>query len=194
MWTLGVYFIDVRAIGPQGSSVGFATINGYIHRLTGTHMLLYTVPDWMGILPVCVALGFAALGLIQWIKRKNILKVDCSILTLGAFYIVVMAVYFLFEEVIINYRPVLINGYLEVSYPSSTTLLVMCVMPTAILQLKSRIRNGALRKLTVILIIIFITFMVMGRLVSGVHWFSDIIGASLFSAGLVTVYHSLTDL
>ena len=186
--------IDVRAIGPQGSYVGFATINGYIHRLTGTHMLLYTVTDWMGILPVCVAFGFAVLGLIQWIKRKNILKVDYSILALGAFYIVVMAVYLIFEEVIINYRPVLINGHLEVSYPSSTTLLVMCVMPTAMLQLKSRMRNGVLRNLAVILIITFTTFMVMGRLISGVHWFSDIVGALLFSAGLVAVYHSLTDL
>jgi len=194
MWTLGVYFIDVQHIGPQGSSVGFATVNGFFHRLTGVHMLLYTVTDWLGIVPVCVALCFAVLGLIQWIKRKNMLKVDYSILALGVFYVIVMVAYFLFESIVINYRPVLINGYLETSYPSSTTLLVTCVMPTAILQLKSRIRNVVLRKLTVILVTAFTVFMVMGRLVSGVHWLSDIIGALLLSIGLVMMYYSLSKL
>ena len=77
------------------------------------------------------------------------------------------------------------------SYPSSTTMLVMTVMPTAALQLKSRIQNPALRKSVVAAIIVFTVFMVMGRLVSGVHWVSDIIGGGLLRAGLVMLYDSL---
>lgn len=150
LWTVAVQFIDVRAIGPNGSSVGFATINGFVHKLTGVHMSLYNVTDWLGLVPVFVAMGFALFGFAQWIKRKHLSKVDYSIFVLGGFYIAVMAVYVLFEMITVNYRPVLINGILEKSYPSSTTLIVMCVMPTAIMQFNSRIKNTVLKKNNVI--------------------------------------------
>ena len=188
LWTVLVRFVDVRAIGPEGSSVGFAALNGYVHELTGVNWLLYTVTDWLGIVPIAVALGFAILGLVQLIKRKSLWKVDHSILALGVFYIVVMAAYIFFEVVVINYRPTLIDGYLEASYPSSTTMLVMCVMPTAAMQLNARIKNTILKRCAIIAIIVFIAFMVIGRLISGVHWITDIIGGTLLSAGLVTVY------
>lgn len=146
LWTVAISLIDVQPIGPQNSSVGFATLNGFIHSLTGVHMAIYTVTDWLGLIPLCFILGFALLGLIQLIKRKSLFKVDSSILVLGAFYIVVMAAYLFFEFYVVNYRPVLINGFLEASYPSSTTLLVMCVMPTAVMQLNSRIRNTKMKR------------------------------------------------
>ena len=188
LWTVAVQFIDVRTIGPNGSSVGFATINGFVHKLTGVHMSLYNVTDWLGLVPIFVAMGFALFGFAQWIKRKHLSKVDYSIFVLGGFYIAVMAVYVLFEMITVNYRPVLINGILEKSYPSSTTLIVMCVMPTAIMQFNSRIKNTVLKKTMSFLITAFIVFMVIGRLVSGVHWFTDIIGGALLSAGLVALY------
>lgn len=188
LWTVAIQFVDVQAIGPQESSVGFATINQFVHNLTGVHMSLYTITDWLGLVPLMFVMGFGTLGLIQWIKRKHLLKVDHSILVLGGFYIVVMAVYVLFEMLVINYRPVLIDGILEASYPSSTTMLVMCVMPTAIMQLNARIKNDVLKRFVASAIIAFIVFMVIGRLVSGVHWFTDIIGGALLSAGLVLMY------
>ena len=188
LWTVLVRFVDVRAIGPEGSSVGFATLNRFIHEFTGVNWLLYTVTDWLGLVPIAVAFDFAVLGLVQLIKRKSLWMVDHSILALGVFYIAVMAAYVLFETVVINYRPTLINGYLEASYPSSTTMLVMCVMPTAAMQLNVRIKNTVLRRCAVITIVAFTAFMVIGRLVSGVHWITDIIGGALLSAGLVTMY------
>ena len=190
LWTVLVRFVDVRAIGPRESLVGFATLNGYVHSLTGMHMSLYEITDWLGLVPIAVALGFAILGLVQWIKRKSLLKVDRSILVLGGFYMIVIAVYIVFEMVVINYRPVLINGYLEASYPSSTTMLVLCVMPTAIMQLRARIKNEILKRGVISAIHVFIAFVVIGRLLSGVHWFSDIIGGALLSAGLVMTYHA----
>lgn len=193
IWTVAISFIDVQHIGPNGSSVGFATINGLFHKLTGTNMTLYVITDWLGLVPVLFGFGFAILGLVQWIKRKNILKVDYNILVLGGFYVVVLAAYLLFEEVVINYRPVLIEGYLEVSYPSSTTLLVLCVMPTAIMQLNDRINSIIARRLISCLLTVFIAFMVIGRLVCGVHWFTDIVGGVLLSVGLVMLYRSITN-
>ena len=193
LWTVLVRFVDVRAIGPEGSSVGFAALNGFVHGLTGVNWLLYTVTDWLGLVPIAAALGFAILGLVQLIKRKSLWKVDRSILALGVFYIVVIAVYVFFEMVVINYRPTLIEGYLEASYPSSTTMLVTCVMPTAAMQLNARIKNTALRRCAIIAIVVFTAFMVIGRLISGVHWITDIIGGSLLSAGLVMIYYSVSN-
>ena len=191
LWTVLVCFVDVRTIGPEGSSVGFATLNGFVHELTGVNWLLYTVTDWLGLVPIAVALGFAILGLVQLIKRKSLWKVDHSILALGVFYIVVMAAYVFFEMVVINYRPTLVGGYLEASYPSSTTMLVMCVMPTAAMQLNARIKSTVLKRCAIIAIATFTAFMVIGRLISGVHWITDIIGGALLSAGLVMMYHSI---
>lgn len=188
LWTTAIQFIDVQPIGPRQSSVGFATLNRFVHNLTGVNMFLYTITDWSGLVPIVFALGFAILGFVQWIKRKHIAKVDYSILVLGGFYIVVIAAYILFEMVVINYRPILISGYLEASYPSSTTMLVMCVMPTAIVQFKRRIVNDILKRCVAYILTAFIVFMVIGRLVSGVHWFTDIIGGALLSAGLVLMY------
>lgn len=188
IWTLLLCTVDVRPIGPLGSSVGMATLNGFVKNLIGAHMVLYTVTDWLGLVPLAFMFGFAILGLWQWIKRKNFLKVDYNIFVLGGFYLTVIAVYFFFEEFVVNYRPILICGVLEASYPSSTTMLVMCVIPTAIMQLRSRIQSKGLSACVVLIMTIFLLFMIIGRLLSGVHWFSDIVGGALLSIGLVMLY------
>ena len=191
LWTIAVSVIDVQAIGPNGSSVGFAALNKYFHNLTGENMTLYNITDVVGIIPFLFVFGFMILGLVQLIHRKSLLKVDRSILVLGGFYVVVLVFYVLFEKVVINYRPVLIDGNLEVSYPSSTTMLALCVIPTAIMQLNTRIKNTNLRKIVAYVLVALAVFMVVCRLISGVHWFTDIIGGILLSAGLVTLYSAV---
>lgn len=190
IWTLAVSYIDVGAIGPLNSKVGFATLNGFFHNLTGTHMSIYLITDWLGLVPVFIMFGFAILGLIQLIKRRSLFKVDKDILLLGVFYFILFVAYISFEMFAINYRPVLIDGFLEASYPSSTTLLVLCVMPTAIMQFNRRISNQKLKDIIKYVFIIFSAFMVIGRLISGVHWLSDIIGSLFLSATLVMFYYS----
>ena len=151
-------------------------------------MGLYKLTDWLGIVPFVFVFGFAILGLVQLIKRRSLLKVDASLLVLGAYYIVVAIVYVLFEFVVVNRRPVLIEGVLEPSYPSSTTMLVLCVVPTAMMQLRGRIKNDTARLVVLALLGLFAAFMVIGRLISGVHWLTDIIGGAIISAGLVKLY------
>jgi undecaprenyl-diphosphatase len=191
-WTLAVSTIDVAAIGPHGSTVGFATLNRFVHDITGVHLTLYTITDWLGLVPIGVVAGFALRGLAQWVTRRRLRAVDTELLILGGFYLAVVAIYALFETVIVNYRPILINGCLEASYPSSTTMLVLCVMPTAAMQLRihaHRRREAILRAA----IAAFTLFMVIGRLVSGVHWLSDIVGGALLSAGLVMLYRAAVE-
>lgn len=192
LWTAAITAVDVQPIGPEGSRVGFAGLNGWIHGLTGVQMWLYTLTDWLSLIPLLLVLGFATLGLTQWIRRRSLLNVDRGILTLGGFYAAVLGAYLFFEQYIVNYRPVLIEGRLEASYPSSTTVLVICVMTTAATELQNRIQNPQKRKWIIRVIAIFTVFMVIGRLLSGVHWFTDIMGGILLSTGLVLLYAGFT--
>ena len=186
LWTVSLLWIDVQKIGE--SAVGFATLNGFVHDQIGVNMTLYTITDWLGLVPCGFVLVFGVLGLVQWIKRKHFLQVDQSLLILGGFYLVVMGAYLLFEIFPVNYRPVLINGALEASYPSSTTMLVMCVIPTGVMQLQNRIAGNLLRRLISALLYGFLIFMVLGRILAGVHWITDIIGGALLSTSLVQFY------
>ena len=188
VWTVLIMEVDVQAVGPRGTSVGFAGLNTWFHRLTGVHMGIYTVTDWLGLVPIAVCLGFGILGIVQSIKRRNPFKADADLILLGIYYVLVIFAYLFFEMVPINYRPVLIEGRLEASYPSSTTLLVLTVMPTLVFQASRRLKRGRLQSLIVGLSIVFSVFMAAGRMISGVHWLSDIAGSLILSAGLYYTY------
>ena len=188
LWTVLIRTVDVQPAGPEGSLVGFAVFNTWFHELTGVNMTLYTITDWLGIVPILVCLCFGALGLYQLIRRKSLLKVDADILLLGAYYILVIFCYIFFEMVPINYRPVLIEGMLEASYPSSTTLLVLSVMPTLKFQADRRSDSPLFRRAVTVFVIAFSAFMVLGRVIAGVHWATDILGAVLLSSGLFILY------
>lgn len=190
LWTVLILLVDVRAVGPNGSKVGLATINTWFHQLTGVHMTLYTVTDWLGFVPIAVCLCFGCLGLYQLIKRRSLFKVDADILLLGGYYILVIFCYLFFEMVPINYRPILIDGFLEASYPSSTTLLVLSVILTLVFQIKRRSQSKIIKSIVINFAVFFSVFMVFGRLISGVHWATDIIGAILLSFGLFKLYQS----
>jgi undecaprenyl-diphosphatase len=190
LWTVLIRWVDVQAVGQNGTKIGFADFNVWFHQLTGVHMTLYTITDWLGLVPIFICLCFGVLGLVQLIKRRSLLRVDPDILLLGIYYVLVIACYLIFEMIPINYRPVLIEGRLEASYPSSTTLLVLSVMPTLWFQANRRVSNAMIRKAVAVFVVTFSVFMVIGRLVSGVHWATDIIGSILLSAGLYMLYRS----
>ena len=190
LWTVLIRWVDVQAVGQNGTKIGFADFNVWFHQLTGVHMTLYTITDWLGLVPIFICLCFGVLGLVQLIKRRSLLSVDPDILLLGIYYVLVIACYLIFEMIPVNYRPVLIEGRLEASYPSSTTLLVLSVMPTLWFQANRRVSNAMIRKAVAVFVVTFSVFMVIGRLVSGVHWATDIIGSVLLSAGLYMLYRS----
>lgn len=190
LWTVLIRCIDVQAVGPSGTKVGFAAFNLWFHKLTGVHMTVYTFTDWLGLVPIAVCLGFGVVGVFQLIWRRSLLRVDPDIILLGLYYILVVLGYLVFEMIPINYRPILINGALEASYPSSTTLLVLSVMPTLVFQVGRRCERKTVKRAVNIFAVLFSAFMVIGRSVSGVHWVTDIIGSVLLSFGLFKLYQS----
>ena len=188
VWTILILCVDVQPVGQKGTEVGFASLNTRFHAWTGVHMAIYTVTDWLGLVPILICVCFGCLGLYQLVKRKSLKKVDSDIILLGIYYILVIFGYLIFEVVHINYRPVLIEGSLEASYPSSTTLLVLSVMPTLLFEVYRRSFRALIRYLTLGFVLLFSGFMVIGRLISGVHWLTDIVGGVLLSAGLYLLF------
>ena len=188
LYILLVQYYDVEGIGPDNSKIGFALLNYKFHELTGYNARLYNLTEYLGVLPFILVAYYGIVGLIQLIQRKSIFKVDKKIINLGFFYISLLLVYIFFEKVIINYRPILIDHKLEASFPSSHTLLALCVCISSLLISKDYIKNDKIRKIVDIITYIVMGLLVVGRLLSGVHWLTDIIGAVLISYVLVSIY------
>lgn len=188
IWTWLIQWVDVQPAGQGGTDIGFASFNSWFHSVTGVHLSIYTITDWAGLVPIFVCIVFGGIGLYQLIKRRSLFKVDRDLIFLGGYYVVVIFGYLIFEMIPINYRPILIEGILEASYPSSTTLLVLSVMPTLIFQVNRRVTSLTVKRIIGVLTIAFSVFMVIGRLIAGVHWFTDIVGAVILSAGLFCLY------
>ena len=193
IFTMLVKVVDVKQIGVNETNIGFATVNKLVFEYIGVNIIWYHITDWLGLIPIFIAMIYALIGVIQLIKRKSIFKVDKEIIILGIFYIIVIIIYIFFEKIIINYRPILIEGFLEVSYPSSHTLMTICLCGSSIIINKKMFNNKSIRFINILsLTIILIT--VIGRLLSGVHWFTDIIGGILISIALLMTLYSLMDI
>ena len=116
------------------------------------------------------------------------LKVDFAIYAMAVIYVITALFYLMFEVVIINYRPILEDGELEASFPSSHTMLAVSVFGSAIVYAIYRIKDDLIKKIVVIASAILAAGMALGRLISGVHWFTDILGGVLLGCAIVSLY------
>ena len=190
VYTLLVKFVDVASIGPNGSKVGFSTINEAVHNMFPYNDFWYQVSKYIGYLPFLLVAFYGCMGIYQFIKKKDLLKVDKQLLALGIFYFMVAATYIFFEKVIINYRPVLMDGVLEASFPSSHTMLAICICASSMFISRNYIKNEKLNNCLTIISGIVMVVLVVGRTLSGVHWFTDILGGILISSFLVSIFYS----
>lgn len=194
LFTILVKNVDVSSIGPNGSTVGFSSINKFFHDLIGVNLLFYKLTDILGYVAILLAIGYAIVGLLQLIKRKSILKIDKQIIVTGIFYVIIVCIYVFFEKVIINYRPTLIDDILEASYPSSHTLLSLCICGSTILLNKRFYSKIKIAHYEIILAYVLMVLILFGRIVSGVHWFTDIMGGVIISITLLYIYNSVIKL
>lgn len=193
---LAVKFIDVDQIGPQGTSIGLSHINKAVFDKFGVNMVWYEVTDCLGIVAILVAFIFALIGFVQLIQRRSLLKVDREIFILGALYTVVIGLYVLFEFVIVNYRPIIMpdSNDIEASFPSSHTMLVITVMTSAIIAMDKYVDNRNLTILLKAICVCIILVTVVGRLICGVHWLTDILAAIFISTALLPIFSTLFDI
>ena len=186
IYTILVKTVDVAKIGPENSAVGFSKLNGSVHNFIGVNMTWYKITKYLGVIPFLLVAFYGLEGIKQLIREKSILKVDREIWALGLFYIAFAFIYIFFEKVIINYRPTLIDGELEASFPSSHTLLAICLCGSSLLMSKYYIKNLKIKKIVDISTWIIMIAIVVGRIISGVHWASDIIGGIIISICLLS--------
>ena len=189
LFTILVATVDVQPIGPEGTEIGFAAINKFVFEAIGVHLAWYEITDLLGKIALLLAACFALVGAYQFIKRKSIRKVDKEILLIGVLYVAVVACYVLFELFVINYRPVILETSPEASYPSSHTMLTISIVATAYAPLHSFFgERKKLRLCADIALGLLMAITVVGRLISGVHWFTDIVGGVLLALALVMLY------
>ena len=185
-----VLFVDVAPIGPEGTEIGLSHLNEAVHNATGVSMRWYELTDQLGLAAILVAGLFALVGAVQLFRRRSLLKVDREILALGVLFLVVIGLYVFFEIDIVNYRPVIMpdETHVEASFPSSHTMLVCATLGGAMLLLGRYIPGKGLRLALQLLCGAAIVVMVVGRLLSGVHWFTDILGGLLISGALLALF------
>ena len=188
IYTICVKTVDVAAIGPEGSSVGFSSINGPIADSLGYKEIFYDCSKVIALFSFITIGAIALTALYQVIKRKGIFKADQDCYIMGVTYVITGIMYVLFEKLIINYRPVILDEGLEASFPSSHTMMAVCVFITAAIWIRNRIRYS---NYVSIMLCTFAVLMVLCRLISGVHWFTDIIGGVVAGAFLISIYMTL---
>ena len=191
LFTILVKVIDVQPLGAEGSLIGFASLNISVNQLLGRNNFCYLLTQFFGVLALLLAAVFAVTGFIQLIKRKSLIKVDYEILMTGILYALVIILYVLFEKIAINYRPVVLDEGLEASYPSTHTMLILTFFGTAIPMAEKYIKSQKLALTAKIFCIVIMWLTLVCRLLSGVHWFTDIVGGLLISLCLISLFKSL---
>ena len=192
VFTAIVKFVDVSNIGPLDSSVGLAHLNKAAFNFFGVSNVWYYITEILGILALLVAAAFAILGFVQLIKNKSIKSIDYKLLILAVFYVLVALIYFVFEFAIINYRPILVEGVLEASYPSSHTMLTVFILGSAMILYRSLFADKKILRFVLDVISFSIMgFVVIGRLLAGMHWLTDIIAGLLVSVSLIFIYYAV---
>lgn len=193
VYTFLVKTVDVKQIGPDNTSVGFATVNEAVANKLPFNETLYKITKYLGYVSLAAVGAYALVGLVQLIKRKSLFKVDREIIALGIFFVIVLALYVAFEIVIVNYRPVILDSEVgvEASFPSSHTVLAICVCTSVIMVNKKIFENVKGIKLVNIGALLVLFGTAIGRTLSGVHWISDIVGGVIISAALLMTFYTV---
>jgi undecaprenyl-diphosphatase len=158
-------------------------------------MFWYQVTNLLGFWAILCGAIFACIGLKQLIERKSLKQVDAKILALGGLFVLLGIIYVLFEKVVINCRPVLMEGETvpEASFPSSHTVLAFVIFGAIAMMLKDYLQDKRLVSMLQNACLVLILVSVIGRLISGVHWFTDILGGIFLSYALLMVFSGLLE-
>lgn len=182
--------VDRQPIAADGSLVGLGTLNNAFHELTGVSWTLYSATEVGGYVAIASMFVFFVIGVVELVRGHGFKGVDKAIYLIAAAYVIMLAAYIGFDKIALNYRPVLVDGVLEPSFPSSHTFLAVGTMGCAVVWAKERLGKGAVAAVTIVCTLLGL-FVVIGRLLSGVHWFTDILGGALLGFALVFAYRYL---
>lgn len=190
--------VDVHPAGAVGNTVGLSHINDAVFDFCGSREVFYDLTEALGLVCFGVMFAMVLIGLTQWIRRKHLLSVDAEVLSLVPLYVDVVILYVFFELVVINLRPSFPYGALEeameASFPSTHTMMALCVFGSAPTVVKKLCRSALWNSVLSGLLYALCTVMAVGRLLSGVHWFTDILGSVLLSVSMIFLYRAVSEM
>lgn len=189
--------VDVKAVTLTGSDgtfdteIGLAGLNIAVSNAIKFNSTWYKITGVLGILPLIIACAFVVFGVVQLVMRKSLKRVDGEIYLLGGLYVLTFIIYIFFEKVIINYRPVILYKAPEASFPSSHTVLSLVICMSASFMLEKYVKKQAVLHGMQIALGALAVFIVLGRILAGVHWLTDILGGLLISLALYYAFKAL---
>ena len=188
--------INVNVDPITGSEIGLADINRGVFDKFGASKTWDTVSDVLIAISIVVAVVFVTIGVMQLVKRKKLNKVDRELYTLAGLYGLTALLYVVFEKIIvINYRPILVEGgKMEASFPSTHTMVSCVILWSATILISKYIKNVKLSRALQVICVLMPIMIGVGRILAGMHWFTDVLGAMLLSAALVCVFWGVTEL
>ncbi len=182
--------VDVRAAGESQAPVGFAALNEAVFDALGQSEIALTLSKVGGLLIIAAVGAFGVLGLVQVIRRKGLLRADRELYFMACGLVLLAVFYVIFEIFVINCRPVLDEGELAASYPSSHTMLAVAVSGMGMSYLHGLSKKHALIYACIGVLNVASVVTVICRLLGGVHWLTDIVGGLLLGAAVVCAYRA----
>lgn len=184
VFTLIVALVDV-------DQVGLSHVNQFFWQHCGKNIVWERITDWLGYLVILAMISVVVWQIVQWVCRKSLRRVDSNLLLLDFIFGCLVVIYLFFEIIVINYRPELENGVAKASYPSSHTMLFMTVLPLLVWQVWHYVKSKPLCVVLTVVLSILLMMGVVGRLLSGVHWFTDILAGMIVGCCLDSWYLAL---
>lgn len=192
MWILcGVAFVCFVAFTLVVKFGNVAPVNAAVWQHLGTNAVWQTVTDWLGYVTILLALVFVGLLFWQMLRRKSLCRADRNLWAFAVVLVVMVLVYGFFELVVVNYRPLLVDGVAKASYPSSHAMLFATVLPLIMGQVWHYLKSKPWCIVCTVLLAGVLLVGVLGRLLSGVHWLTDIVAGLLVSLFLNGLYLAL---
>ena len=190
--TAAVGLIDVQGTS-VGKDVGFGTLNNVIFAFFGENEVWGKITDiLLGVLiaSAVIAIFWAA---ARWAKEgKDSKKMGKSLACFGVAGGVAAAIYLIFEKLlVINYSPVLEGGKAVPSFPSTHVLVAVVLAMISAIILTSLLKKRVLRIAVNTILPTLMVWMMVGVILAGTGWFTDVIGGLLYGMTAVSLYQTL---
>lgn len=174
IFTILVSFVDVKIFNVTNTKIGLYSLNKIflVNSINSNYINIIS----NGIFLICLLVIILMLLLItfEYFKTK---KINKNNLNFFIHFLIMVLIWIIFDKIlIINYRPILINGNIEGSYPSTHVMVSTFVLLFLSDQLKKIFKND---KIFYIISIGLIIIQSISRILLTMHWFTDIIGGLL---------------
>ncbi|MCF0236968.1 MAG: phosphatase PAP2 family protein [Sphaerochaetaceae bacterium] len=143
------------------------------------------VGDFLLYLSLGFAIAFGGFGLYLLFCKK---KLELSLVYLGAFYVLLIVINVFFENIPISFRPNSINSVLEPSFPSTHVLFTTFILQSGVCELKFLFGSKKAFSVFGIISVVISFAMVFLRVLSGLHWVTDVLSAFFLSMSLVRFF------